>query len=50
MEILKQYLKKTDARNPDFRIWDSKSKITGYIEEKNPNIKSLYFIENSEQI
>ena len=27
--------KKTEAGNPDFRIWDGRQKITGYIEEKN---------------
>ncbi|GAH46222.1 unnamed protein product [marine sediment metagenome] len=42
--------KKTDAGNPDFRIRDYKSKITGYIEAKHPNIKSLDFIGNSEQV
>ncbi len=28
--------KKTDAGNPDFRIWDGKQHITGYIEAKAP--------------
>ena len=28
--------KKTDAGNPDFRIWDGKQNIVGYIEAKQP--------------
>ena len=28
--------KKTDAGNPDFRIWDGKENIVGYIEAKKP--------------
>ncbi|MBU1626714.1 DNA methyltransferase, partial [bacterium] len=28
--------KKTEAGNPDFRIWDGKNKIVGYIEAKAP--------------
>lgn len=42
--------KKTEAGNPDFRIWDGKSKIIGYIEAKHPDIKSLDEIEKSEQV
>jgi hypothetical protein len=30
--------KKTEAGNPDFRIWDGKQHITGYIEAKDPSI------------
>jgi hypothetical protein len=29
--------KKTEAGNPDFRIWDGKHSIVGYIEAKQPN-------------
>ena len=29
--------KKTEAGNPDFRVWDGKQKVTGYIEAKIPN-------------
>ena len=32
--------KKTEAGNPDFRIWDGKDKVVGYIEAKDP-IKRL---------
>lgn len=28
--------KKTEAGNPDFRVWDGKNHITGYIEAKAP--------------
>ncbi|MCI0470591.1 MAG: adenine methyltransferase, partial [Candidatus Aminicenantes bacterium] len=27
--------RKTEGGNPDFRVWDGKAKITGYIEAKN---------------
>lgn len=41
--------KKTEAGNPDFRIWDGKQHITGYIEAKAPDTK-LDIIESSEQL
>ena len=42
---------RTEAGNPDFRIWDGKSKIIGYIEAKDPQkVRNLDNIENSEQI
>ncbi len=41
--------KKTQAGNPDFRIWDGKQKITGYIEAKDLGV-DLDRIEDSEQI
>ncbi len=41
--------KKTEGGNPDFRVWDGKSKIVGYIEAKDPNI-DLDDVENSEQL
>ncbi|RKX50095.1 MAG: adenine methyltransferase, partial [Thermotogae bacterium] len=28
--------KKTEAGNPDFRVWDGKQKVVGYIEAKAP--------------
>ena len=34
--------KKTEAGNPDFRVWDGKQHITGYIEAKDPAIDSFY--------
>ncbi len=33
--------KKTEAGNPDFRVWDGKQHITGYIEAKDPAIENL---------
>jgi hypothetical protein len=41
--------KKTEAGNPDFRIWDGKQHIVGYIEAKAPSI-DLDSIQKSEQI
>ncbi|MEA3421602.1 MAG: DNA methyltransferase, partial [Acidobacteriota bacterium] len=42
--------KKTEAGNPDFRIWDGKNHITGYIEAKDPSIINLDNIEGTEQL
>jgi len=42
--------KKTEAGNPDFRVWDGKNHITGYIEAKDPSVTNLDYIENSEQL
>ncbi len=42
--------KKTEAGNPDFRIWDGKQHITGYIEAKDPSIENLDRIEDTEQL
>jgi len=41
--------KKTEGGNPDFRVWDGKSKITGYIEAKKPDT-DLDDVEDSEQL
>src|ERR1035437_9277686 len=41
--------KKTEAGNPDFRIWDGKQKIIGYIEAKDLGV-DLNRIEDSEQL
>ena len=41
--------KKTEAGNPDFRIWDGRQKIIGYIEAKDLGI-DLDKIEDSDQI
>jgi len=41
--------KKTDAGNPDFRVWDGKQRIVGYIEAKTPD-KNLDDIEKTEQV
>ncbi|MBN2122709.1 MAG: N-6 DNA methylase [Deltaproteobacteria bacterium] len=42
--------KKTEAGNPDFRIWDGKQRITGYIEAKAPSFEDLDKPEQSEQL
>jgi len=42
--------KKTEAGNPDFRVWDGKQHIVGYIEAKAPTIEHLDRIEESEQV
>ncbi len=41
--------KKTDAGNPDFRVWDGKQHVTGYIEAKTPGA-NLDQVETSEQL
>lgn len=41
--------KKTDAGNPDFRIWDGEHFIVGYIEAKNPGT-NLDQVETTEQL
>lgn len=41
--------KKTEAGNPDFRIWDGQQQIVGYIEAKKPG-ENLDVIENSGQL
>ncbi len=42
--------KTTEAGNPDFRIWDGKNHITGYVEAKKPETYSLDPIASSEQL
>jgi len=42
--------KKTEAGNPDFRVWDGKNHITGYIEAKDPSVTNLDYIERTEQL
>jgi predicted helicase len=41
--------KKTEAGNPDFRIWDGRQKIIGYIEAKDLGV-DLDKIEDTEQL
>lgn len=33
--------KKTEGGNPDFRVWNGKDQIIGYIEAKNPTEEKL---------
>jgi predicted helicase len=42
--------KRTEAGNPDFRIWDGRQHIIGYIEAKDISIHNLAAIESSGQI
>ena len=42
--------KKTEAGNPDFRVWDGKQHIIGYIEAKAPTQENLEVVETSEQL
>ncbi|MFA4828972.1 MAG: type ISP restriction/modification enzyme [Thermodesulfovibrionales bacterium] len=42
--------KKTDAGNPDFRIWDGKQQIVGYVEAKATTIENLSQIEGTGQL
>jgi len=41
--------KKTEAGNPDFRIWDGSDQVVGYIEAKAPGTE-LSQLEDSEQL
>lgn len=42
--------KKTEAGNPDFRLWDGKQHIFGYIEVKAPTVSYLDQIETTGQL
>jgi len=42
--------KKTEAGSPDFRIWDGRQHIIGYIEAKDPSLEHLEQIEATEQL
>jgi len=42
--------KKTEAGNPDFRIWDGQQHIVGYIEAKAPSEGNLQLVSGSEQL
>jgi REP element-mobilizing transposase RayT len=42
--------KKTEAGNPDFRLWDDKQHIFGYIEAKAPTVTYLDQVETTEQL
>ncbi len=41
--------KKTEAGNPDFRVWDGAGKIIGYVEAKKPG-DNLDAVAQSEQL
>ena len=42
--------RKTEAGNPDFRVWDGKQHIVGYIEAKAPSVEYLDKIESTNQL
>ena len=42
--------KKTEAGNPDFRVWDGKQHIIGYVEAKAPTVEYLDQIETTDQL
>jgi hypothetical protein len=42
--------KQTEAGNPDFRVWDGKQHVVGYIEAKAPTTEDLRTVEDSEQL
>ena len=42
--------KPTEGGNPDFRLWNGKDRIIGYIEAKKPTEEGLDRIEHSEQL
>lgn len=42
--------KRTEAGNPDFRLWNGTDRIVGYIEAKKPTETRLDLIEESEQL
>lgn len=42
--------KKTEAGNPDFRVWDGTLHIVGYIEAKAPEVENLDQIETTDQL
>jgi hypothetical protein len=42
--------KETEAGNPDFRIWEGRQHIVGYIEAKRPEEDNLDKIEESDQL
>jgi len=42
--------KKTEAGNPDFRVWNGQDRIIGYIEAKKPTEENLDHVEASEQL
>ncbi|MFH0811533.1 MAG: DNA methyltransferase, partial [Pseudomonadota bacterium] len=42
--------KRTEAGNPDFRIWDGKQHVVGYIEAKAPTVEYFDQIETTDQL
>ncbi|HAZ27811.1 TPA: DNA methyltransferase, partial [Candidatus Acetothermia bacterium] len=42
--------KKTEAGNPDFRVWDGRQHVVGYIEAKAPTTENLEPVAETEQL
>ena len=42
--------KPTEGGNPDFRLWNGKDRIVGYVEAKKPTEERLDLVEDSEQL
>ena len=42
--------KKTEAGNPDFRVWNGQDRIIGYIEAKKPTEENLDHVETTDQL
>lgn len=42
--------KKTEAGNPDFRVWDGQEHIIGYIEAKKPTEENLDYVASTDQL
>jgi hypothetical protein len=42
--------KKTEAGNPDFRVWNGQDRIIGYIEAKKPTEENLDYVESTDQL
>ncbi|MCD6137946.1 MAG: N-6 DNA methylase, partial [Deltaproteobacteria bacterium] len=42
--------KKTEAGNPDFRVWNGRDEITGYIEAKKPTEENLNYVASTDQL
>jgi hypothetical protein len=42
--------KRTEAGNPDFRVWDGGQNIVGYVEAKAPDTANLEQVETTDQL
>jgi len=42
--------KKTEAGNPDFRVWNGQDRIIGYVEAKKPTEENLDYVETTDQL
>jgi len=42
--------RKTEAGNPDFRVWNGQDRIIGYVEAKKPAEENLNYVETTSQL